>query len=160
MKLTWKHVHIYTWLYFLHFSFNDAMKAKEEGNFEQVLKSLSKSMGLRSDPVYHVERAEAYIQLCDFQSAILNYKKACLMDPDNAEYYSRLAFLYYFMGQTLFDQRLYPEALESFARAAEMNPDNTGYHIRRYNIIPFWHWFSKLFCVIMRNVCVMKWQSY
>ncbi|XP_056011713.1 tetratricopeptide repeat protein 16-like isoform X2 [Ostrea edulis] len=110
--------------------FNDAMKAKEEGNFEQVLKSISKAMGLRADSVYYVERAEAFIQMCDFQSAILNYKKACLMDPDNAEYYSRLAFLYYFMGQTLFDQRLYPEALESFARAAEMNPDNTGYHIR------------------------------
>lgn len=119
-------------LTFVNFSFNEAMKAKEEGKFEQVLKSLSKAMGLRTDPLYYVERAEAFIQLCDFQSAILNYKKACLMEPDNAEYYARLAFLYYFMGQTLFDQRLYPEALESFARAAEMNPDNTGYHIRRY----------------------------
>ena len=129
------------------------MKAKEEGNFEQVLKSLSKSMGLRSDPVYHVERAEAYIQLCDFQSAILNYKKACLMDPDNAEYYSRLAFLYYFMGQTLFDQRLYPEALESFARAAEMNPDNTGYHIRRYNINSF---LTSVFKIVLphHEICV------
>lgn len=117
---------------FVNCSFNEAMKAKEEGKFEQVLKSLSKAMGLRTDSLYYVERAEALIQLCDFQSAILNYKKACLMEPDSAEYYARLAFLYYFMGQTLFDQRLYPEALESFARAAEMNPDNTGYHIRRY----------------------------
>ena len=54
------------------------------------------------------------------------------MEPDNDDYYKRLSFLFYFQGQTLFDQRLYPEALESFARAAEMAPDNVGYHIRRF----------------------------
>ncbi|KAL5012710.1 hypothetical protein ScPMuIL_011261 [Solemya velum] len=33
-------------------------------------------------------------------------------------------------SQLLFDQQLFAEALESFSRAAEMNPDNIGYHIR------------------------------
>ncbi|XP_061164598.1 tetratricopeptide repeat protein 16-like isoform X1 [Saccostrea echinata] len=132
--------------------FNDAMKAKEEGKFEQVLKSISKAMGLRTDPLYYVEKAEAYIQLCDFQSAILNYKKACLLDPDNVDYYSRLAFLYYFMGQTLFDQRLYPEALESFARAAEMNPDNTGYHIRSMTCLAALHRHGECLALVNKRL--------
>lgn len=108
------------------------MDCKKMGDYENAVLFINKALGLkREDHIYYVERAEAYIQLCDFKSAILNYKRACLLEPDNEEYYHRLSFLYYFMGQTLFDQRLYPEALECFSSAAEMNPDNVGYHIRR-----------------------------
>ncbi|KAJ8300257.1 hypothetical protein KUTeg_021776 [Tegillarca granosa] len=114
------------------FSTAVTMECKEQKDYQGTILKINKAMGLRpDDPIYFMERAEAYIQLCDFQSAILNYKKACLLDPDNDAYYSRLGFLYYFQGQTLFDQRLYPEALESFSRAAEMKPHNVGYHIRR-----------------------------
>ena len=67
-----------------------------------------------------------------FQSAILNYKRVCVLEPNNFEHYSRLAFIYFFQGQCLFDQKLYPEALESFSRAAEMRPEVIGYHTRRY----------------------------
>lgn len=107
------------------------MELKEKKDFNGTINFINKALSLKEQHFYYVERAEAYIQLCDFQSAILNYKRVCLMEPDNDDYYKRLAFLFYFQGQTLFDQRLYPEALESFARAAEMAPDNVGYHIRR-----------------------------
>ncbi|KAL4219087.1 Tetratricopeptide repeat protein 16 [Mactra antiquata] len=111
--------------------FDKALQMKEDKNHQGVILYINKAMGIRKDDVrFFVERAEAYLRLCDFQSAILNYKKACLMDPSNDVYYNRLAFLYYFQGQSLFDQRLYPEALEAFSRAAEMSPDNIGYHIR------------------------------
>lgn len=111
--------------------FNIAMQMKEEGNYQGVILYINKAMSIQSDDVrFYVERAEAYLRLCDFQSAILNYKKACLLDPSNEQFYNRLSFLYYFQGQSLFDQRLYPEALEAFSRAAEMRPDNIGYHIR------------------------------
>ncbi|XP_033728912.1 tetratricopeptide repeat protein 16-like isoform X2 [Pecten maximus] len=111
--------------------FTRAMLLKASGDQQGCINAVNKAMGLAPDvPKYYVERAEAYIQLCDFKSAILNYKKACLLEANNEGYYSRLSFLYYFQGQTLFDQRLYPEALECFSSAAEMNPDNVGYHIR------------------------------
>jgi len=113
-------------------SFERALKMKDEGKYQSCILFINKALGIHKDNVhYYVVRAEAYIRLCDFQSAILNYKKACLMAPSNEEYYDRLAFLYYFQGQSLFDQKLYPEALESFSRAAEMCPQNVGYHIRR-----------------------------
>ncbi|KAK3728661.1 hypothetical protein RRG08_041846 [Elysia crispata] len=108
-----------------------AMEVKKENDLLGIITCLNKAINLKTDdPLFYVERAEAYIQLCDFQSAILNYKKACLLESRNQTYYSRLAFLYYFQGQTLFDQRLYPEALEAFSRASEMVPENVGYHIR------------------------------
>jgi len=105
---------------------------KAEGDQQRVLIYINKAISIRPDDVlFYVERAEAFLRLCDFQSAILNYKKACLLEPANEEFYNKLSFLYYFQGQSLFDQRLYPEALEAFSRAAEMRPDNIGYHIRR-----------------------------
>ncbi|PIK41751.1 putative tetratricopeptide repeat protein 16 [Apostichopus japonicus] len=41
-----------------------------------------------------------------------------------------MAFVYYLQGQSLFDQCLFTEALESFSRAAEMRPEIIGYHTR------------------------------
>ncbi|XP_063727905.1 tetratricopeptide repeat protein 16-like isoform X2 [Symsagittifera roscoffensis] len=75
-------------------------------------------------------RAEIYLDMCDFQSAILNYKKVCHLQPEEAGHFERLAFIYFFYGQVLFDQGQFPEALECFSRAAEMRPDTVGYHTR------------------------------
>ena len=93
---------------------------------------INKAMHLRPDYIeLYVHRAEAFLMLTDFQSAILNYKRACVMDPNQTQYYNRLAFVYYFQGQCLYDQKLYPEALEAFSRATEMRPEVIGYHLRR-----------------------------
>ncbi|XP_041368202.1 tetratricopeptide repeat protein 16-like [Gigantopelta aegis] len=108
-----------------------AVQLKENGEHQAALLFLNKAISLvPNNPGLYVQRAENYIQLCDFQSAILNLKKTCLLDPHNDDCYVQLAFLYFFEGQTLFDKQLYPEALESFSRAAEMQPNNIGYHIR------------------------------
>ncbi|KAK7478800.1 hypothetical protein BaRGS_00030011 [Batillaria attramentaria] len=107
------------------------MQLQSEEKWLEVITCLNKAINLKADePVFYRQRGEAYIQLCDFQSAILNYKKACMLSSGDAAAYQRLTFLFYFHGQCLFDQRLYPEALEAFSRAAEMNPNNIGYHIR------------------------------
>ncbi|XP_022085210.1 uncharacterized protein LOC110976332 [Acanthaster planci] len=102
-----------------------------ELQYGQAVVCFDKAINLCSKEVrYYLMRGEAYLQLCDFQSAILNFKKACVLAPDNDAYYSRLAFVYYFQGQTLFDQCLFAEALESFSRASEMRPEIVGYHTR------------------------------
>ena len=49
-------------------------------------------------------RAEIYLDMCDFESAVLNYKKVCHLLPDEPEHFERLAFIYFFYGQVLFDQ--------------------------------------------------------
>ncbi|XP_059175986.1 tetratricopeptide repeat protein 16-like [Physella acuta] len=97
----------------------------------RVIASLNKAISLKpDDPVFYAQRAEVYIKLCDFQSGILNYRKACQLDQQNQEYYNRLALTYYFKGQALFDLGLYEQAMSSFTKASDMVPGNVGYHIR------------------------------
>lgn len=48
---------------------------------------------------FYVQRAEAYLQLCDFQSAALDYKHACSLQPQTEAYPQRLAFIYYLQVQ-------------------------------------------------------------
>ncbi|XP_071498335.1 uncharacterized protein [Diadema antillarum] len=111
--------------------FENGCKLMEKGDFSRAVLSFDKALNLLPKTVqFYLMRGEAYFQLCDFQSAILNMKKACVLQPDNNDYYSRLAFVYYFQGQILFDQCLFAEALESFSRAAEMRSDIIAYHTR------------------------------
>ncbi|XP_076454901.1 tetratricopeptide repeat protein 16-like isoform X2 [Babylonia areolata] len=111
--------------------YQKALQLQTKGQWGEAVTALNKAINLKGDEAaFYRQRGEAFLQLCDFQSAILNYKKACLLATADTAAYQRLTFLFYFHGQCLFDQRLYPEALEAFSRAAEMNPDNVGYHIR------------------------------
>ncbi|XP_013419989.1 tetratricopeptide repeat protein 16 [Lingula anatina] len=111
--------------------FQNALDSLSQDDYDRAILCLNKCIILKPWVVdYYVLRAETFLQSTDFQSSILNYKKACVLDPDCAQYYTRLAFIYYMQGQCLFDQRLYPEALEAFSRAAEMQPNIEGYHTR------------------------------
>lgn len=116
-------------------SFQEGVGNSDKYNDYKAILCFNKAISLKPEKIkFYVARGESFLQICDFQSAILNYKKACILDPENDEYYSRLAFIYFFQGQCLFDQKLYNEALESFSRAAEMKPEVIGYHTRRYEI--------------------------
>ena len=69
--------------------------------------------------------------MSDFQSAICNYKRACIFQPENERLFRRLAFIYYLQGQTFFDEENYDDALEYFSKAVEIQPDSLGFHMRR-----------------------------
>ena len=113
------------------FSFENGLAGMHSKNWEKAIVSFTKSLNLNPDQVEcFVKRGEAYFQLTDFQSAIQNYKKACIMQPDEPSHYQRLAFLYFFQGECYFDQKLFNEALDAFSRASEMRPDLVGYHTR------------------------------
>lgn len=117
---------------FSFFSFNEGVTLSDWQDHNQAITSFNKAISLKPEVVKnYIARGESFLQICDFQSAILNFKKACILDPDNDQTYSRLAFLYFLQGQCLFDEKLYSEALESFSRAAEMKPEMIGYHTRR-----------------------------
>ncbi|XP_068771453.1 tetratricopeptide repeat protein 16 [Struthio camelus] len=69
------------------------------------------------------QRAEAFLQLCDFQSAMLNFRKALTLAPAQQQpCLARLALVLDLQGRCLLDQELYCEALEAFTRAAELQP--------------------------------------
>lgn len=99
--------------------------------WEKAVTAFSKAINLCPEKVeLYVKRAEAFLQLCDFQSAALNLKKACSISPPLREHIELLALTYYLQGQSLFGQRCHLDALESFTRAAELQPQNRHYHMR------------------------------
>ena len=115
----------------VHEHYSRGVMEANEGRFEAALTSFHKAINLHpSDPSCYVERGEAYLQLCDFRSAFLNYKKALTLQPDNPHIIDKLAFISYMEGQCLFDQGLFTEALESYVRAADLKPNAKGYHLR------------------------------
>ncbi|TRY95844.1 hypothetical protein DNTS_021381 [Danionella cerebrum] len=102
-----------------------------QSQFDNAISCFSKAILLVSHQTqYYVQRAEAYLHLCDFQSAALDYKCACRIEPQTHAYPQRLAFIYYLQGQCLFDLGKFMEALESFTNAAELKPDYQPYHMR------------------------------
>ena len=67
-----------------------------DGRFETALTSLNKALNLRPrDISCYVECGEAYLQLCDFKSAYLNYKKASTFQPNNQHIAEKLSFISY-----------------------------------------------------------------
>ncbi|KAM8934270.1 tetratricopeptide repeat protein 16 [Pelodytes ibericus] len=123
-------------------SFNDIVQAKvlehyecgvklmSQENWEKSVVSFSKAINLDPEKVdLYVKRAEAFLQLCDFQSALLNLQKACSIAGPRNEYTERLAFTYYLQGQSLFEQECYMEALECFTMASKLQPMNSQYHM-------------------------------
>uniref|UniRef100_A0A671RJB3 Uncharacterized protein n=1 Tax=Sinocyclocheilus anshuiensis TaxID=1608454 RepID=A0A671RJB3_9TELE len=87
-----------------------------QSHFDKAVSCFSKildSPHLQTE--FYVQRAEAYLQLCDFQSAALDYKHACSLEPQTEAYPQRL-------GQCCFDLGKFLEALVSFTKAAELKP--------------------------------------
>ncbi|XP_078459238.1 tetratricopeptide repeat protein 16 [Lampetra planeri] len=78
----------------------------------------------------YVKRAEAYLELCDFQSAILGYKQALSVSRGQAPIHGRLARIYCIHGQGLFEHKLYLDALEAFTRATELKPSSLPIQMR------------------------------
>uniref|UniRef100_A0A3B4UJY8 Tetratricopeptide repeat domain 16 n=1 Tax=Seriola dumerili TaxID=41447 RepID=A0A3B4UJY8_SERDU len=60
--------------------------------YEKAVICFSRAITLQPEQLY-VSQAEAYLQLCDFQSAAACYKKAWLLEP--GAFRDRLAFIYY-----------------------------------------------------------------
>jgi len=82
----------------------------------------------------YILRGEVYLRLCDYNSAIMNYKRVCILNSEDEGCFSKLAFIYYLQGQCYYDEHLYLDALECFTRSAEMQPENHCYNTRRFVI--------------------------
>ncbi|KAL0979611.1 hypothetical protein UPYG_G00187270 [Umbra pygmaea] len=122
----------------MHVLTNDATKHYENGEvkfaesqFSKAVICFVKAINLQPKQTkLYVRQAEAYLQMCDFQSAAVSYRHACFLEPQDTSLHTRLAFIYYLQGQCLFDKGMFLESLESFAKAAELKPSCRSYHFR------------------------------
>nr|XP_008509653.1 PREDICTED: tetratricopeptide repeat protein 16 isoform X2 [Equus przewalskii] len=91
------------------------------------------SRALHLDPRlvdFYALRAEAYIQLGDFSSAIQNLRRAISFQPENTDYLERLSFVLYLQGQCLFEQCSFRDALNVFSQASELQPEKPCFRYR------------------------------
>ena len=109
-----------------------ACEALENDKHIEAISHLTKAVVLDADNGdYFTLRGEAYLQISDFQSAILSYKRACILQPENELFFRRLAFIHFLQGQAFFDEENYEDALDFFSKAVEIRPDSLGFHMRR-----------------------------
>ncbi|KAK1792320.1 hypothetical protein P4O66_012269 [Electrophorus voltai] len=70
--------------------------AASQSRFAHAITCFSKAITLQPEQTQlYVDRAESYLQLCDFNSAALDYKHACYLEPQTRANFDRLAFIYY-----------------------------------------------------------------
>ncbi|XP_058015553.1 tetratricopeptide repeat protein 16 [Ahaetulla prasina] len=111
----------------LHFS---------QGEWEKAITCYTKALNLNPNKgELYEKKAEAFLQLCDFQSAAMHLRKVYRMSPKE-EIRERLAFTVFIQGQSLYEQKVYLDALDSFTHACELQPQNTLYRMRRYKKTP------------------------
>uniref|UniRef100_M3ZCV4 Tetratricopeptide repeat domain 16 n=1 Tax=Xiphophorus maculatus TaxID=8083 RepID=M3ZCV4_XIPMA len=90
--------------------------------YEEAVLCFSKAIYLQPEQTeLHVSQGEAFIQLCDFQSAADSYNQANFLDP--GVFNARLSFIYNMQAQCVFDRGLFLEALDLFEKAAELKPE-------------------------------------
>ncbi|XP_057317416.1 tetratricopeptide repeat protein 16-like [Hydractinia symbiolongicarpus] len=116
--------------------YKSALESYETGSYESCFPYLQKALVMEPNNVkYYVLRGDAFLQLCDYKSAILNYKRVCILEPESEEYFTKLASIYFLQGQCCYDEEMYLDALESFTRAADMKPENKDYHAKRISCL-------------------------
>ncbi|XP_023199083.1 tetratricopeptide repeat protein 16 [Xiphophorus maculatus] len=97
-------------------------EAMEKFQYEEAVLCFSKAIYLQPEQTeLHVSQGEAFIQLCDFQSAADSYNQANFLDP--GVFNARLSFIYNMQAQCVFDRGLFLEALDLFEKAAELKPE-------------------------------------
>ncbi|KAH0505315.1 Tetratricopeptide repeat protein 16 [Microtus ochrogaster] len=103
----------------------------EQEDWENAVLFFSRALHLNPNTAdFYVFRAEAFIQLCDFSSALQNLRRAYTYQPENSKYLERLAFVLYLQGQCLYELCDFQEALYVFLQASDLQPQNPSFSYR------------------------------
>ncbi|XP_058528832.1 tetratricopeptide repeat protein 16 [Ochotona princeps] len=111
--------------------FYRGQRCLEQEDWELGVLFCSRALHLDSELVdFYALRAEAYIQLCDFSSAVQNLRRAYSDQPENTVYLERLAFVLYLQGQCLYEQCEFQDALSIFLQASDLQPEKSCFRYR------------------------------
>ncbi|KAI6660774.1 Tetratricopeptide repeat protein 16-like [Oopsacas minuta] len=109
----------------------DADSLIENSEYENALIILNKLVVLDSESyIHYVRRAHCLFHICDFKSAIINMEKALVMQYSD-ELNEKCGFYHFLYAQTLYDQKLYIEAVKEFDKAIQINSKTLIYHVRK-----------------------------
>eukprot|EP00467_Chlorarachnion_reptans_P009088 CAMPEP_0114487220 /NCGR_PEP_ID=MMETSP0109-20121206/646_1 /TAXON_ID=29199 /ORGANISM="Chlorarachnion reptans, Strain CCCM449" /LENGTH=475 /DNA_ID=CAMNT_0001663463 /DNA_START=59 /DNA_END=1483 /DNA_ORIENTATION=+ len=120
----------------------EADKHMKDGRPDLAVTSLSAAIFLKPNIAELYEyRAEIYIQLCDFGSAILNYRKALSLCPREKKFVERMARIMFVRGRLHVEDEELDQAIDAFKEAAKLVPTNPQYELECARI-----YFSKNLC--------------
>jgi tetratricopeptide (TPR) repeat protein len=130
-----------------NFYYESAIKLYEESQFERAIVQCNKALNLNS---YFLKcallKCELFVEIGDMKSAISNLNKLysylvslskndqeSQQQSDSFEQLvaDKLSLYYYLQAQMYFDCKFYLEALDSFTKASELQPNNLTFKIRR-----------------------------
>lgn len=80
---------------------------------------------------FYVRRGELFLKACDFQSAMVNYRKGLRLDKHNSGIRNRLALILFIQGRVHLDDEELDEAVQAFGEACKLDPDNREYPMFR-----------------------------
>ncbi|XP_029999026.1 tetratricopeptide repeat protein 16-like [Sphaeramia orbicularis] len=110
--------------------FIKGIEAFDKLEYERAVIWFNKAINLQpQQPHMFVSRGDAFLHVCDFQSAADSYTGAAGLCPGVSS--DRLAFVYFLQGQCLLDRGLFLEALDCFSKAAELKPGCRVHQVRR-----------------------------
>jgi tetratricopeptide (TPR) repeat protein len=75
-----------------------------------------------NSPALHAHHGESLLRLCDFSAALLAFRKAHILSPNDESIRIRLSQLHYISGRLLFENGESECAASSFTMALELNP--------------------------------------
>ena len=129
----------------------------ENVEYENALIFLNKLVILDSENYNnYFRRAHCLFHMCDFKSAIINIEKAYTMQSSE-ELNEKCGFYHFMYAQTLYDQKLYPEAIRQFDKSIHRSPDKFPYHIRKLACV--WAMGEHNTCLELINQLLLRYSN-
>jgi tetratricopeptide (TPR) repeat protein len=95
-------------------------KAFQLGSFEEAIKLYTQAIEVQDNHIYYANRANAYLEIDEFQKCIDDCEMAIKLDPKYVKSYVR-------KGNALLNTVKVQQAIECFKMAVELEPDNQDY---------------------------------
>ncbi|KAG5472493.1 hypothetical protein LSCM1_03892 [Leishmania martiniquensis] len=97
---------------------NKGNELMSQAKYKEAIAYYTKAIELESNnAVFFANRAAAHTHLKDYNNAIIDCERAIIINPEYSKSYSRL-------GTALFYQENYSRAVDAFAKACELDPEN------------------------------------
>ena len=118
---------------YLCYRVTEADRAMEGGDFRHCVAVLTRAVALNpQNPILFHKRADAYFELNDYSSAIVNYKKTVSLAPEKAtELAIKMADTHFRYGDVFSQRGEHEAALEEYTIASNLRPCERDYIIKR-----------------------------
>lgn len=106
-----------------------------QGKLDQAITALSSAIFLApKEASLYAQRGELYIRMCDFQSALLNYKKVQSLTPSDASVRARIGGLHFVKGNICVEDGEWKQALSSYNEAIRLDSGRVDYRMCRVQV--------------------------